>query len=230
MDQPWASFISRFKWYPGEYITILGPKGYGKTTLLLELSKRRRYIVIFANKVKDRTLSNFISRNNFKIVRSWDKVKDKDNRLVLWPEFDGIHSFKTQAHVFRNAITGTKEYLGIFKQGGWSIALDEMLYLTGSDGIGLDSEVKMLYTQGRSNDISLLAGSQRPRDIPQHMLSQADHFFFFRYTDRYELDRLAGVTGNMASTVREIVPSLRKHEFMYINRETDAFSVSRVER
>lgn len=229
MALPWINFISSFRWYPGEYITILGPKGYGKTTLLLELSKRRKYIVIFANKVKDKTLSRFIARNNFDVVSSWEKVGHKENKIVLWPTFEGIESFRTQEAVFRNAISGTTKQLGIFKQGGWTIALDEMLYLTGPDGIGLDKEIKMLYTQGRSNDISLLAGSQRPRDIPQVMLSQADHFFFFRYTDRYELDRIANVTGNIAQVVRDIVPSLKKHEFMYIHRETDSFVVSQVE-
>ncbi len=226
----WRKFLRNFNWRPGEYVTIIGPKGYGKTTVLLELAKRRQYIVILANKVRDQTLETFIKANNFDQITSWDKRDLRKYKIVLWPKFEGLHSFDTQAKVYRDAINGTSKDTGIFRQGNWTVALDEMLYLTGSDGIGLDKEVKMLYTQGRSNGISLLAGSQRPRDVPQVMLSQADHYIYFQVVDDYEINRLAQVVGNVANEVRKIVPSLRKYEFMYINKETRQFVVSKVEK
>lgn len=225
----WNKFKRNFKWARGEYVTILGPKGYGKTTLLLELCANRRYCVIFANKVHDETMDEFVEQHNFEVIPDWNKRAINDYRVVLWPRFTGVSSFSHQASVFRNAINGTKDSEGIFRQGNWTLALDEILYLTGPDGIGLDSEIKMLYTQGRSNGISLIAGSQRPRYIPQMMLDNADHFFYFKYTDEYAVKRLADVTGNIAYAVKEIVPQLRKYQFMYINRESGEYIVSQIE-
>lgn len=226
----WDKFIRSFQWSAGEYVTIYGPKGYGKTTVLLELAKRRKYVVILANKVRDRTLETFIKANNFTEIDSWPKRPVNKYKIVLWPRFEGKHSFQEQHDIFDAAINGTRKEPGIFRQGGWTVAFDEMLYLTGRDGIGLDQEVRMMYTQGRSNDLSIVGGSQRPFDVPKYMSNQADHFFYFQYSDRDELDRLAGVTGNLSKEVREIVPNLKKYEFMYINRETRSYTVSKVEK
>jgi hypothetical protein len=242
MDQiPWAKFIHSFHWAAGEYVTVLGPKGYGKTTVLLELSKKRKYIVIFANKVADKTLSRFIEQNDFTVITSWDKRPYNKYKIVLWPKFEGIHSFDQQEQVFRNAISGTKKDIGIFRrgtnkdigifrQGGWTVAFDEILYLTGRDGIGLDREIRMMYTQGRSNEISLLGGSQRPFDVPQVMLNQADHFFYFQVVDSQEVDRISRVVGSLSNEVRAIVPRLQKYQFMYINREKRTYAISKVEK
>jgi Predicted ATPase len=229
----WYSFISYFgrSWKQGEHVTIIGPTGSGKSHLALQLIKTRSFYLLLLTKGKDKTLDKFITQNDIEVITKWPPSGFCD-KVALWPRFTGVDSFETQQMVFRNAINGyrigAKKIEGIYAEGGWTVFVDEVMYFR--EELHLDSELRMLWTQGRSNDISLVAGTQRPRDVPQLMLNQWSHLFVFQTADKYEIERLSAIGGNISSIIKQTVPILSRHEFLYVNRITAEAIRSKVDR
>ncbi len=228
----WHRFIPWFsrQWQQGEHITIIGPTGSGKSYLALQLIKTRRDYLLLLTKGHDKTLDRFIEKEEIEVIKQWPPSGFSD-KVALWPKFTGIDSFQEQHTVFKNAINGYrtktgKHIKGIYSEGSWSVLVDEVMYFR--EELHLETELRMLWTQGRSNDISLVAGTQRPRDVPQLMLNQWSHLFVFQTSDRYEIDRLAAIGGNISNIIRENVPKLQRHYFLYVNRITAEAVISKV--
>lgn len=235
----WYSFISYFnqKWRQGEHVTLIGRTGSGKSVLGLEIIRRRRYYVLLLSKGRDDTLDKFIDeeetkeRNNFEVISKWPPSGFSE-KVVLWPKFKGVDSFATQQEVFRSAINGYRskggqKIDGIYTEGNWAVLIDEVMYFV--EELRLEPELRMLWTQGRSNGISLVASAQRPVNVPRLMVNQWTHFFSFKTTDKAELNRLAEIGGDIADTIRQNVPKLGFHQFLYVNGITGEAIVSKVE-
>lgn len=224
---PWGAFRNWFRdtWQQGEHCTIIGPTGSGKSLLALEIIRLRQNTVLFLTKGRDKTADTFIEANEYATITKWPP-NGFDTKIALWPRFRGVYSFDEQRAVFRNAINGTRKAPGIYEEGGWSVLIDEVMYF--KEELHLEQELRMLWTQGRSNDISLVAGTQRPRDVPQLMLNQWSHLFLFQTADRYEIQRLADIGGNISNIIKENAPILDRHQFMYINRLTQQTYKSKV--
>jgi len=220
----WSKFAPYFKrvWRQGEHVSIIGSTGTGKSFLALRIVALRENYVLLLTKGNDKTLDKFLASNDVEITETWPPSGFSD-KVALWPRFRSVESFQQQHIVFKNAINGyrkgTRKIDGIYSEGGWTVLIDEVMYFR--EELHLDTELRMLWTQGRSNDISLVAGTQRPRDVPQLMLNQWTHLFVFQTTDSYELRRLAEIGGNIAELIKITVPSLGRHEFLYINRIPD---------
>ncbi len=233
--QGWSSFIQSFsrKWRQGEHITIIGPTGSGKSFLALQVMRARKYYILLLTKGNDSTLDKFVKDEKVTVIQSWplDGFEDENGHLkvALWPRFTGVDSFQHQHNVFSQAINGYKrgarKVPGIYTEGGWSVLIDEVMYFT--QELKLEPELRMLWTQGRSNNISLVAGTQRPRDVPMLMLNQYTHLFVFQSTDKYEIERLASIGGNVSNIIKEYVPKLQRHQFLYINRITAEAIISK---
>lgn len=223
VNLPWARFLPWFtkQWAAGEHVTIIGPTGSGKSYLALQLIKTRSYYILLLTKGKDKTLDRFIAREDIDIIRRWPP-DGFTQKVALWPRFTGAESFQHQHTVFREAINGYvkggRKIDGIYTEGVWTVLIDEVMYF--KEELHLETELRMLWTQGRSNDISLVAGSQRPRDVPQLMLNQWSHLFVFQTSDRYEIQRLSDIGGNISQIIKDTVPRLNRHEFLYLNRVT----------
>lgn len=221
--QAWESFLPSFArlWKQGEHVTIIGPTGSGKSHLALQLIKIRQYYLLMLTKGRDKTLDKFVAANDIEVINQWPPTGFND-KVALWPRFSGVDSFETQQRVMRQAINGyrngAKKIDGLYAEGGWSVLIDEVMYF--KEELHLETELRMLWTQGRSNDISLVAGTQRPRDVPQLMLNQWSHLFVFQTADKYEIERLAAIGGNISGIIKQTVPVLNRHEFLYVNRIT----------
>lgn len=207
----WQDFLSYFygEWKQGEHVTLIGPTGSGKTTLALRLLPRRSYVAILACKPKDTTMDEVL-RAGYTRMKVWSP--DISDHAVLWPEVGSINSIGKQKEVFRNALHS------VYRSGGWALYIDEATYL--SDFLGLKKELSMLWQQGRSLGVSLVAGTQRPAYIPLYAYDQATHLFFWRDNDRVNLQRASNLGGMDASFIRDVISSLEKHEVLYVNTRT----------
>ena len=214
----WTLFKERFfeDWEQGEHVSIIGPTGQGKTTLSLELLRRRDHVVAFATKPEDEQLKGL----GWKRIKEWPPPPLL-HKVLLWPRMREFEDVSTQKKVFKEALAR------IFTTGGWAVYFDETWYFT--NVLKLGPLLELFWVQGRSLNISVIAGTQRPAYVPLLMYDQATHLFFFRDNDESNLRRISGIGWLNRSEIMKEVASLPRHHFLYINSRTGERIISKVE-
>jgi hypothetical protein len=210
----WDEFYPWFleNWHQGEHVTLIGPTGWGKTTVLRRILVIRSFLAVFAVKGDDESMEELIHDLRLDRMTQWNP--DVSDRVCLWPDIRGAgkgHRRK-QREVFAEAIDS------IFRMGAWCPVFDEVVYL--SETLGLDDELKFLLNQGRSSHISVVAATQRPAFIPLAFYDMATHLFLWKFQDIRNVQRVAELTGEAAPVIRQELMTLPKYEFIYINKDT----------
>lgn len=212
---PWDEFLSQhFAWNQGEHVTLVGPTGTGKTTLMLAIVELRQYVLVLATKPRDKTMDALARRPGWRIVRKWADMPNVIRgavRVVFWP------TFKTPDDRPRQAYEIGQLMRGAFTDGGWCLVIDELWYV---QQLGLQKMIETWYTQGRSIGLSVLAGTQRPAHVTLLAYDQPRHIFFWRDNDERNLKRIAGLNGLNSRLIRETVATLPAHHVLYCNLVT----------
>lgn len=217
---PWDVFSAGLHWKQGEHIALIGPTGQGKTTMMIQLLQKHPFVVAFATKPRDRTMDALIAYGGYVKLDRWRSLDPaKFPRRVLWPDATDLHSDKLQSEVFHNA------FARIYKEGGWTVALDETWYM--DDVLKLEKDIKIYLLQARSNDISLASAFQRPAWVPRELYTSSTHLFFWRTNDETDLKSLGGIGAKSADLIREIVVDLESHQVLYVNTRTGAMCRTR---
>lgn len=184
-------------WVPGEHVAAIGDTGTGKTYLLARMMHMRRYVVVLKTKPDPDDDTKW---SGFHRVKDANAMRDERyTRLLLYPKYE------------RQAIEGWRMLENAWRQGGWTVVIDELWY---AERLGLSDSIERLLTQGRSKDISVVIGQQRPVGTSRFAISQTTHLFTFR------------VEGRDAKTVAEsttprilpVIDQLPKYGFAYYNR------------
>lgn len=206
-------------WQQGQHVAAIGPTGCGKTRLVAELTKMRRYVVVLGSKLFDDTYSDHLMPQGFKRYADYAKVPSNINKVMLWPTIDE-HTPLTQIYdrqraAFRSALDR------IFYERGWTVVLDELHYLCKS--LHLEPEAAMFHHQGRSSGLSMVSGFQRPAHVPMIVYSSASHVFIWK-TTQLDIDakRLMDFGGASRRELLENLSTLEPHEFIYMNPVTQA--------
>lgn len=225
-EVPWASFLAdHFIWRQGEHVSLIGPTGGGKTTLALGILHRRRYTVVLASKPRDRTLDALTRRGaspRYRRIRSWPPGP-MDESVILWPESrDLAGARRRQQQAFHAA------HQAIYQSGAWCIFADDMWFLCNVLKLGADLE--MLYANGRSIGVSVVAGIQRPAHVPLMAYDQATHLFFWRDNDESNLRRIGGIGFADSRRVRQTVARLPRHVVLYVNSRTGEMVTTKAEK
>lgn len=213
----WENFIGRWTWRQGEHVTLLGPTGVGKTTLARAILPRRNYVIALGTKRRDASLSAL----DWPIERSW-KGSSIHNRFILWPKIERMQDLERQRQVFDRALRD------VYSSGGWTVYIDEARYVT--DHLGLKRHCEILWQQGRSADVTMVSGTQRPAWIPLAAYSEATHLFVWRTRDLRNLRRLSEIGAVDGAELSAITSALERHEVCYTNTVTGEMLVTRVER
>lgn len=197
-------------WHPGEHACVIGDTGTGKTFLMTRLVRYFPYIVVFKTKDDDRG--------------GWKNERRK------WPGFtyvrkaDALNNLRL-AHIYLSPVyeeqarEGARMLNLVWRQGGWCVAVDEHWY---AEKIGLKFGIERLLTQGRSQDITMLMGMQRPVQVSRFALSQATHAFVFRIENR----DAKIVAESLSDSILPYLERLKKYECVYFNRATRQVAIT----
>jgi hypothetical protein len=207
----WEEFKRNLVWRQGEHITLAGGTGSGKTTFARELLPRRRYVAVLGTKARSASLYRPLEKLGFVTRSTWDPRPEDEPKVIFKPPLVGGAAGKAeQAEAFREMLTN------VFEEGNWCIYLDEARYIT--NFLGLQTEMELLWEQGRELGISVVIGTQRPVKIPV-IAWEAQHLFVWRFTEKRDVDTISDFTGTLYPVVRQTIPRLPKHEVLHVQPE-----------
>jgi hypothetical protein len=211
----WPQFRRRVRFAQGEHITLIGRTRSGKTTLTVAgLLPRFPHVVAMSVKPRDRTpWEAYLQRRGYKLTDS-PRLDAKDApRVIFKPPQSSVSDTQRERELFRLALDV------IYHEGGWAVYLDEVRYL--AEDLRLGRELTKLWVQGAGMDITMIASTQEPVAIPRVAFSQIEHLFIWRLTDADRVKRAAELAGSHTEQVRAIVPTLARHEALYVAPQAD---------
>lgn len=221
---PWHSFLPNFihEWEQGEHVAVLGPTGQGKSILLTRLARarakvKRAEVIIFGTKPRDSTLSDL----GWPIIEKWEDREYGQKQLIFWPPYgDPKTAAKRQAEIFEPVLRT------LFMEGSRTLLVDEIRDF--ETRMGMTDLMEEFWWMGRSNKISFMAGTQRPRWVSRSMFSEPSWLFLFPFYDIDDLRRISEIGGD-THVIRQIVSELPEHHFLCIRRRTREMVISKVE-
>jgi len=212
---PWSRFLPWFgaRWEQGDHIAAVGMTKSGKTVAMTRLLRYRDYVSVIGTKPRDRELYPPLERQGYWLTEEWNPVDLEHPRVILAPMLDveggSGPAFDRQADIFDSAL------LTVYRVGAWCLYFDELRYL--SQQLGLTDTLDLLWLQGRSLDVSIVAATQRPRSVPLNMFEMARHFFLWRIGDREDRRRASEFLGDMQAVADFATARLARHEFLYVD-------------
>lgn len=200
-------------WAQGEHLTAVGRTKSGKSTFVRELMPRREYVCMFASKREDPIYAK-LEEDGFVMVDSFEPGPDFPHKVIFKPPLRGTDAedLLEQREAFRDAITT------IYIEGGWCLWCNEVRYIT--DTLKLKGQMEVLWMQGRTLDVTIVAETQRPVSIPI-LAFDAQHLFYWKTATKRDIDVMTEYTGVNTDVTRVTVPRLPKHEALYIDTVTD---------
>lgn len=233
-EQFQAMFLKAHK--QGEHVAIVGINGSGKTQLGLALCQiigsrtgkdgRPSRVVILNFKPRDDTVSRMQTKTEWQTIKTWPPSYGEEH-CVVWPRgATASQAARRHRAVFLPLLDR------VYAEGGQTIYVPEAAYFERAQphGLGMSGTMEQFWSSARSNKITLISDTQRPRQVTRLMWSEPKWVFIFHIEDRDDVKRVAEVSGNELA-VWNCVPKLGEHEFLCVRRQegTRGLYVSRVD-
>lgn len=183
---------------PGDRVFFAGQTGSGKTTLARVLLNARQYVVVV-------DVKGTLQWDGYKLVRSVDELlriglkPDEHPRVIVRPDYRATRDIATWDRLFR----------WIYLRGHCTVYIDETYGIT--SGNDFPEYYGACLTRGRELGVEVWSASQRPKDIPQIAMSEAEHVYCFHLKmpqDRQKVQAFAGIE-------QDAIATLRKRQFLY---------------
>jgi energy-coupling factor transporter ATP-binding protein EcfA2 len=220
----------------GQHIVTLGKTGLGKSTFSFVVAnglweRRGASVAAFITKKEDRTSAEqgWIRLGEWPPSFAQRRMPppgrprgSESTRVLVWPSYTKASTYaRDRAPVFLRAIDE------IMEEGGWVLYLDEASYLVQS--MRLRTSLDELFTQARSNGITLIAGSQRPVWVSRGEVSQHTWIAAFKIGDSDDANRAGEVLGDR-KRFAPVIPLLEPHQILLINSTTGEGVITMVKK
>jgi hypothetical protein len=234
---PWPVLQAKLarEWQSGECVTIIGPRGSGKTHICLHLAELSPYVLFLATKRTD-PLITALEQRGYLVTGSledvlWTAPHEGDGKprplrrkVVYWPRFPDKLPQKQRLAAQARAMSDALRWVD--RTGGWTVIVDETMWMT--ETLKLDVELKEMYFQGRTQGVSVVANAQRPTHVPRLAFSSADYLFLAKTGDRRDVFNLREIsTGIPGEMIEEGLRSLNRdaHEFLFVDAKHDGLGI-----
>lgn len=214
-------------WQQGDHMLIIGPTGSGKTTLADKIAgvriRRDGTVIMPITKARDKTLTDpgqSVNLHNFKILREWSPRKsDEARQAYLWPRrtpgMDPDAFLAVQRRNFRAMFSDIQD------RGKRTVIVDEMHMMSDPHFIGIGKEIALAFHQGRSDNVTMVALTQRPAWIPRIVYPSVSHVYMANTGEIDDLKPIAKLGRGDWKQVLETVQSLPNHDWLYLNPTGD---------
>jgi hypothetical protein len=212
------------EWEQGQHAILLGKTGSGKTTMALELIRRRvqlrgAFAVALVTKARDDTSK----KTGWPIVRQWPPTyaQMQTHHVIFWPPY-------TRPSTAKATTTPAVRHLldELMLEGGWTLFVDEMAYLV--ETLGLRTVLDEYWNGARSSGLSLIAGTQRPYWLSRSSVSQGDWVICFRINDEDDRSRAAQILGG--KRYFDAIGSLGRHECLIVRTLNDRAVITELDK
>jgi hypothetical protein len=216
----WEDFLyelsqGEFRWRQGEHVTLIGNTGCGKTTMALNILPIRKYFVAFGTKPVSESLDRMIKQLHMTRISEWPTKTQADKlpRRMLWPPIRN----RMERAKLRGILDRAFDAI-FYREGSWCVYVDELPEL--SQTLKLNDWITTYLRQGREIGISFVTAMQRPKFVPLDVYTNSTHLFFWQEKDWSNLERISAISSVDTRIVAEVVTTLDKYEFLYINTRT----------
>lgn len=205
-------------WHLSEHIGVVAPTGAGKSWIVRDLLLMKKHAVVIATKSKDKTLDTYVKEDGFYKVDHWPP-EWYQTHVLLWKKAKELGEFRPQQVLIYYAMND------IYKRGGYVLYFDDLFYVAMT--LKLKGPVQMMYTQVRSNGVSLIASMQRPAWVPLEAVSQATYLLVGRIRDERDIERSASGMGISKKALLAAIAELDEYEFLLLQSGKDPTHIQR---
>lgn len=222
-DEFLAMFAQAHK--QGEHVAAVGPNGTGKTLLCLCFCKvigartaddrRPTRVTVLQYKPRDDTLQ--ILGEGWREIDKWPPRYGEEH-CVIWPK---AKSASSAARLHRQVFGPVLDR--VYVEGSQTIYAPEAAYFERKypAGLGMTGTMEQIWSTARSNKLTMISDTQRPRMVTILMWTEPAWIIVFKLENRDDIKRVADLSG-YPNEVWSIIPRLGEHEFMCIRRQRHA--------
>lgn len=219
--KPW--FVRN--WKQGDHVAVVGPTGFGKSNLIVNLLPMRKHALALDVKGGDRTLSKL---EEYGFTRSGWPLPPKVYRKI--EEGEPARFIVGKRARTAEEMAPNKRMIGacihdVFGEGNWTVYIDELQMASSQKMWNLGSGIELNLIAARDRGVSILTSFQAPRWVPRAASDQASWLFIFPTRDELVVDRLAEMAGRPKSEMRGALKGLGgKADHMVLLTGTDPYS------
>lgn len=220
----WPDFLNWFRgqWQPGEHVSLVGPTGTGKTTIMVGVLPMRKYVLALDAKGGDSTLAR-LEQHGFQRT-TWPPSKEireqielgQPARLIIGSPVRTTEDLPRLRHEMAQVLTDA------FNEQGWTVYLDELQIIADRRIMNLSSAVERNLIAARDRGVSMVMSFQRPANVPRSASEMSTWFLVLYTRDRDTVRRLAEMAGRPVAEMRGFVQGLPEYAVLVFSRNPRA--------